>query len=219
MALSYTTLFVCEQPEVAPPETSSEALFLLLVCPSRPLEMGANVRLLLVFDPPNLVPFFPSPPEPPSRPSASISGAQVVEFEVENHNEEAPIRRARIVAPWLPGLTAGRDLRGPSGAGVPELPDIPELRGAVKNARPHYAADSRRAGEREVARRAGGKGRRGSAGMQETRGTAEGYEAWELSAEYANEQEGLYESFPSSLTDRHTPGARSLSPTGSDYWM
>ncbi|EIW55533.1 uncharacterized protein TRAVEDRAFT_50019 [Trametes versicolor FP-101664 SS1] len=130
MPTNYTTLFVCEHNGATLQQTPAAACFQLLVCPSRPLEIGSNVHLSLLIDPPELVPFFPVGTRAPfTAMRLNIWGGVVgiasrdrrtIEFEVENWNEEALVRHARILVPWLPGLTTGRDLRGSSETGMPD---------------------------------------------------------------------------------------------------
>lgn len=217
MAPSYTTLFVSEHCEHAPPVSSSEAQFLLLVCPARPLEMGTNVHLLLVFDPPELVPFFPIATRAPFTALrldiwGKVVGVEsrdrrMVEFEVVNWNEEAPIRRAHIVAPWLPGLTAGRDLRGLSEAGIPETADDAERRGYNINVRgqtgrgaPHTEKSQARSRTTDGPYRP--DGRVVSAQVYEDSGkpverSLDGdYASWDLDSEVSDEQVEMYESYP-----------------------
>lgn len=116
---SSISLFVGQQDRRTPPKLSSVAHYQVVVCPSHPLVIGTLVRLIRMLDPPELVPFFPSHNRNSFAayhlgicgPLVAIRSQdrQVIEFVVQNLDDKAPIQKAFIQVPLIPGLTARLD--------------------------------------------------------------------------------------------------------------
>lgn len=116
----YTFLYVSEPCDGPTPPAAAVARYRLLMCPSRPLEIGSVVFLNHTLNAPWTVPFFPSAAPFPLVAMYSDTWGEIVglngvdhgevEFVVENWNINAQVKRALVRVPRCPGLSVARDL-------------------------------------------------------------------------------------------------------------
>ncbi|KAL1943434.1 hypothetical protein VTO73DRAFT_4509 [Trametes versicolor] len=119
-ANTYTFLYVSEPCDGPTPPGAAVARYRLLMCPSRPLEIGSVVFLNHTLNAPWTVPFFPNATPFPLAAVYSDTWGEVVglnkvdhgevEFVVENWNIYAQVKRALVRVPRCPGLSVARNL-------------------------------------------------------------------------------------------------------------
>lgn len=116
----YIFLYMSEPCDGPAPPWATVARYRLLMCPSRPLEVGSRVFLNHTLNAPWTVPFFPNTARFPLMAMYSDMWGEVVginrgdrdeaELVVENWNAYAQVRRVFVRVPRYPGLSVARDL-------------------------------------------------------------------------------------------------------------
>ncbi|KAI9060724.1 hypothetical protein FKP32DRAFT_1543912, partial [Trametes sanguinea] len=113
-------LLVEEACDAPPPPNVKVACFQVIICPSKPLEIGTPVSLAILPLQDRYVPFIPNNTMGkisaiPLHIAGPIVGVRTeskerVVFVVDNWCTNAPIRRAYVNVPRIPGITARADI-------------------------------------------------------------------------------------------------------------